>query len=428
MTFLFQNDISNSNIVAVAATIGARLLVGPLCERFGPRKVMACLLIAGAIPTAMIGLVKSASGLMVLRFFIGILGATFVPCQFWSTQMFAPKVVGAANALAGGWGNMGAGITYLVMPPLYNGIYSHTPTSNAWKFVYIIPAGLCILMACIDMLFGDDCPEGKWHQGSKREDVDIMQPPQLESKNDFENAPHVAEVESISNTDNSQRDTDSLTSVNSTKSAMTSFLIGLKTCCQPTVLILIAQYACSFGLELSVDNIIAALFHSKFNLSLTDSSYVGSVFGLLNLFSRLSGGLFGDYLYKKFRLPGRILAQLLIFTCEGCFLIGFSYSLGRMDSSIIMMVFFSLFVQAAAGSTFSLAPFVDPANAGTVIGIVGAGGSLGGLCFNFLFKAYASNYHSSFLVLGIVALTTGVLGPLLLRVQNQSLLYLRRSS
>jgi NNP family nitrate/nitrite transporter-like MFS transporter len=201
-----------------------------------------------------------------------------------------------------------------------------------------------------------------------------MQPPQLESKNDFENAPHVAEVESISNTDNSQRDTDSLTSVNSTKSAMTSFLIGLKTCCQPTVLILIAQYACSFGLELSVDNIIAALFHSKFNLSLTDSSYVGSVFGLLNLFSRLSGGLFGDYLYKKFRLPGRILAQLLIFTCEGCFLIGFSYSLGRMDSSIIMMVFFSLFVQAAAGSTFSLAPFVDPANAGTVIGIVGAGG------------------------------------------------------
>lgn len=96
---------------------------------------MAGLLFVGAIPTAMVGLVKSAGGLMALRyidgatfqsnmshyddkltltayrFFIGILGATFVPCQFWSTQMFAPKVVGAANALTGGWGNMGAGIT-----------------------------------------------------------------------------------------------------------------------------------------------------------------------------------------------------------------------------------------------------------------------------------------------------------------------------
>jgi NNP family nitrate/nitrite transporter-like MFS transporter len=45
------------------------------------------------------------------RFVIGILGATFVPCQFWATQMFSPNVVGAANALAGGWGNMGGGIT-----------------------------------------------------------------------------------------------------------------------------------------------------------------------------------------------------------------------------------------------------------------------------------------------------------------------------
>lgn len=229
-------------------------------------------------------------------------------------------------------------------------------------------------MACIDLLFADDCPEGKWHQASKAEEVNAIQTPQLESKTDYEKAPGVTELETISNADNSQRDTDSLTSVNSTKSAMTSLTIGLKTFCKPTVLILVVQYACSFGLELSVDNIIAALFHSKFNLSLTVSSYVGSVFGLLNLFSRLSGGLFGDYLYKKYRIPGRILAQLIIFICEGCFLIGFSYSLGRMDSSIVMMVFFSLFVQAAAGSTFSLAPFVDPANAGTVIGIVGAGG------------------------------------------------------
>lgn len=45
----------------------ARLIVGPLCERFGPRKVMAGLLFVGAIPTAMVGLVKTAGGLIALR-------------------------------------------------------------------------------------------------------------------------------------------------------------------------------------------------------------------------------------------------------------------------------------------------------------------------------------------------------------------------
>jgi NNP family nitrate/nitrite transporter-like MFS transporter len=95
------------------------------------------------------------------------------------------------------------------------------------------------------------------------------------------------------------------------------------------------------------------------------------------LFSRLSGGLFADYLFRKWKIPGRILAQMIILTCEGCFLIGFSYSLGRLDSSIGMMVLFSFFVQAACGSTFALAPFVDPANSGTVMGIIGAGGKVG---------------------------------------------------
>jgi nitrate/nitrite transporter NarK len=47
---------------------------------------------------------------MVLRFFIGILGGSFVPCQVWSTGFFDKNVVGSANALTGGWGNAGGGI------------------------------------------------------------------------------------------------------------------------------------------------------------------------------------------------------------------------------------------------------------------------------------------------------------------------------
>lgn len=100
-------QINNSNIVALCATLVVRWVVGPLIDRFGPRYVMAALLIAGAIPSGLAGTISTANGLYAVRFFIGILGGTFVPCQAWTTAWFDKSIVGRANALVGGWGNMG---------------------------------------------------------------------------------------------------------------------------------------------------------------------------------------------------------------------------------------------------------------------------------------------------------------------------------
>ena len=62
--------------------------MGPLVDRFGPRKTMAAILILGAIPSGLAGTVTSYEGLLVLRFFIGILGASFVPALCWSSAFF----------------------------------------------------------------------------------------------------------------------------------------------------------------------------------------------------------------------------------------------------------------------------------------------------------------------------------------------------
>ena len=67
--------------MALCATLIVRLICGPLVDRFGPRKVMAGLLIIGAIPSGLAGTVNSVGGLYAVRFFIGILGSTFVPCE-----------------------------------------------------------------------------------------------------------------------------------------------------------------------------------------------------------------------------------------------------------------------------------------------------------------------------------------------------------
>jgi NNP family nitrate/nitrite transporter-like MFS transporter len=112
-----QNDYANSNIMALLGTLVVRAISGPLCDRFGPRYVFVGCLLAGAIPTAMAGLVTTPKGLIALRFFIGVLGASFVPCQVWCTGFFDKNVVGTANALAGGWGNSGGGITVSTLLP-----------------------------------------------------------------------------------------------------------------------------------------------------------------------------------------------------------------------------------------------------------------------------------------------------------------------
>ena len=44
--------------------------------------------------------------------------------QVWCTQMYSKSVVGLVNATAAGWGNMGGGVTNLVMPFVFSAIYN----------------------------------------------------------------------------------------------------------------------------------------------------------------------------------------------------------------------------------------------------------------------------------------------------------------
>ena len=101
---LTETEVANSNIVSLTATLLLRFIAGPLCDQFGSRNVYAALLFLGCLPVGLAPLVKDATGLYVSRFFIGVLGATFVPCQVWCTGFFDKNIVGTANSFAGGFG------------------------------------------------------------------------------------------------------------------------------------------------------------------------------------------------------------------------------------------------------------------------------------------------------------------------------------
>ncbi len=82
---LTDSEVLTSNIIALLATLLVRLVAGTCCDRFGARWTFAGCLLIGAIPTFLAGTAHNFSELCALRFFVGILGGSFVPCQVWTT-------------------------------------------------------------------------------------------------------------------------------------------------------------------------------------------------------------------------------------------------------------------------------------------------------------------------------------------------------
>lgn len=109
-------QVGNSIIAAVSLTILARLAIGPLCDRFGARITYTWLLLLGSLPVMLIGLSQNEAQFIIFRVLIGVIGTSFVITQYHTSVMFAPNVVGTANATTAGWGNLGGGVTQAVMP------------------------------------------------------------------------------------------------------------------------------------------------------------------------------------------------------------------------------------------------------------------------------------------------------------------------
>ena len=116
---LTKSQVGNLVIVSVSSTIIARLIIGKLCDLWGPRITAVRLLLVGSIPLFLVGLSKDYTSFLMFRAAIGIIGASFVITQYHTSMMFDDKIKGTANAVAGGWGNLGGGVTNIFMPLIF---------------------------------------------------------------------------------------------------------------------------------------------------------------------------------------------------------------------------------------------------------------------------------------------------------------------
>jgi MFS transporter, NNP family, nitrate/nitrite transporter len=166
--------------------------------------------------------------------------------------------------------------------------------------------------------------------------------------------------------------------------------------------VLAFQYACSFGVELQVHNVLSLFYYEDFQrdgpcdpktdatkcrlLTQTRASLISSLFGLMCIFARAAGGYASDFASRRWAMRGRIVVQFIAFAGQAVSLYVFS-QVQTLSGSIPCLIVFGVFVQACTGTTYGIVPYVAPQHTGITSGIVGAGGNAGALGWGVLFKA-----------------------------------------
>lgn len=310
---LTATDIGNAGIAAVSGAVFARIAMGTACDLFGPRLASSALILATAPAVYCTAVANSAASFLLVRFLTGFSLATFVSTQFWMSSLFAGKVVGTANGLAGGWGNLGGGATQLIMPLVFDLIVKIGAVKfTAWRIAFFIPAFFQTLSAYTIFFLGQDLPDGNYAELQK----------------------------------SGEKHKDNFAAV----------LRGAATNYRGWILAL--TYGYCFGVELTIDNIIAQYFYDRFDLNLRTAGMIAASFGLANLFSRPGGGMLSDFMAAKFGMRGRLWTLWVVQTLGGvfCILLG---KVGSLGLSVVVLLIFSIFVQAACGLTFGVVPFVS---------------------------------------------------------------------
>ena len=160
---LTKAQVGNTIIASVAITVVARLAIGWLCDKIGPRLAYSGLLVFGSIPVMSIGLAQSYESFLLFRLAIGVIGASFVITQYHTSVMFALNVVGTANATTAGWGNMGGGVTQMAMPLALAGVFMFgVGETVGWRVAMVIPGVALLLVGIAYYYFTQDSPEGNY--------------------------------------------------------------------------------------------------------------------------------------------------------------------------------------------------------------------------------------------------------------------------
>jgi len=421
-------------ICNVALTVPARIIIGMLLDKYGPRLTYTCLLIFAAIPCLLFAMASDFNTLVISRLLLSIVGAGFVIGIRMVSEWFPPKEIGFAEGVYGGWGNFGSAASAFSLPSIALGLSFISGGQANWRLAIALTGIAAAIYGVIYFFNVEDTPAGKEYQRPKRHGgIEVT------TKKDFwflmlMNLPlsgvlailawRLGKVGFLS--------PSQLYIVWAGLAALYLFqaykcwdvnkdlMLGKKR--YPAddrynfsqVAILELTYIVNFGSELAVVSMLPAFFEFTFGLNKAQAGAIAASYAFMNLMSRPGGGLLSDKMGSR-----KWTMAILTFGMGIGYLLMSSVSSGWwLPAAILLTMCCSFFVQAAEGSTFAIVPLVKRRVTGQIAGNVGAYGNVGAVIYLTLFSLLpegAMGNRIFFQTLGTAALVVGFLCVFILK-------------
>lgn len=400
-------------ICNVALTIPARVLIGMLLDKFGPRKTYSAILVFSVIPCLLFASAQDFNQLVVARLLLSIVGAGFVIGIRMVAEWFPPKEIGLAEGIYGGWGNFGSAFSALTLVALAGflsfsgGFELPTGAILNWRGAIALTGIISAVYGVIYFFNVTDTPPGKAYQKpAKSAGLEVT------SMRDFwgllgMNVPFAAilcvlcwRLQKVG-----------FLNAGTYPLALLAVLVwfgfqtwgiirtnrdlinGVKQYPKEDryefkqVAILELTYIVNFGSELAVVSMLPTFFETTFDLPKATAGILASCFAFVNLVARPGGGLISDKLGSRkntmaFLTGGLGIGYLIMSMIKPG---AFSGSLGITIAVLITMLA-SFFVQAGEGATFAMVPLVKKRVTGQIAGLVGAYGNVGAVAYLTIFS------------------------------------------
>ena len=401
-------------ICNVALTVPMRVVVGMLCDRIGPRKTFCIVMWAMAFPCIWFAFASSYTEMLIARLILSAVGTGFVVGIAMTSLWFKPRDAGFSQGVEAGLGNWGSSLAAITMPILALTVLGSWQWAVASSGIVMFLYGVYYWFAITDGPAGTKRPVARKAQAIEVSTwgdlvlaiiwtIPIWGVLSLLVRMVTKKGYITADVSYI---------------LYAVIVAMVLYQIfGLIKVNVPIlkkgvpeddkyrftqVGTLNASYVVTFGAELAVISMLPMFFQKTFELTPVMAGLFGSMFALMNFFSRALGGYVSD------RTPTRKLAHMIYLAgvAGGFVLMGMITPEWPLAMAVLVTIICALFVTGGCGTTFALVPFVKRRITGNVAGYAGAYGNVGAVVYTSLYVTLTDSQF--FLMIGGTAVATFV--------------------
>ena len=379
-------------ILNVALTIPARIVVGILVDRFGPRLVFSLLLVTSSFFCWGFAFADSYETLALFRFLGGFVGAGFVIGIRLVGEWFPARQVGMAQGIYGGWGNFGSAAAAMTLPSLallFGG-------DDGWRYAIASTGVLSFLYGIFFWFRARNTPRGSTYFKPKKTGAlevsswgDLyfyiamtlplyialavlswkLSPANLGLLNETTTGLMYAGLAVLFLFQASQ-----IWKVN--KDHLRQGLPEIEKYKFRQVAALNWAYFVTFGSELAVISMLPLFFMDTFDLSAVTAGLLASGFALMNLVARPSGGFLSDTFGRT-----RSLSLLIAGLAVGYLILAQIDSGWWVPGAVIATMCCSFFVEAGEGAVFAMVPLIKRRMTGQIAGMTGAFGNVGAVTY-----------------------------------------------